>query len=139
MADSPLTVEIITPQKVVYSGKAVSVSMPGSLAPFQVLSRHAPIVSSLEVGLIRIVGQNNNYTWFAVGSGFTEVLANRVSILVEHAVEASSINTDSTRANLAQDKEKLKATEDPVKKAEIKELILFGETCLKAAEKNQIN
>ncbi len=82
-----LDVEIVTPQKTVFTGKAQSVNVPGSLAPFQVLFNHAAIVSSLDNGTIRIVDSNGKNIFFATGKGFAEVNKNLVSILVESALE----------------------------------------------------
>ena len=48
-------VEIVTPQQVVYAGEVESVTLPGIVAPFQVLVNHAPILTALEIGDIKIV------------------------------------------------------------------------------------
>lgn len=84
-ADKLLNIEIITPQKIVYSGNAISISLPGALSPFQVLYNHAPIVSNLNSGKIKIVEQNNETLVFKTGTGFVEVRNNKVSILVDSA------------------------------------------------------
>lgn len=80
-----LDVEIVTPGSVVFNGKAVSISLPGSLSPFQVLYNHAPIVSSLENGTIKIIDDTENAVFFKVSKGFAEVRNNLVSILVDTA------------------------------------------------------
>lgn len=80
-----LDVEIVTPQKTVFTGKAQSVTVPGSLAPFQILYNHAAIVSSLDQGKVRIVDTNGKDVLYTTGKGFAEVNKNLVSILVESA------------------------------------------------------
>lgn len=85
--DKLLNVEIITPQKKIFAGKASAVSVQGAQSPFQVLYNHAPIVSSLEDGSTKIIEENGKEIKFATGSGFAEVSRNNVSILVETAVE----------------------------------------------------
>ena len=80
-----LDVEIVTPQKTVFTGKAQSVTVPGSLAPFQILYNHAAIVSSLDQGKVRIVDSNGKDVLYSTGKGFAEVNKNLVSILVESA------------------------------------------------------
>lgn len=80
-----LEVEIISPQKVLFSGKARSVSVPGAMSPFQILYNHAPIVSSLNNGITKIVDETDSLLFFKTSSGFVEVRNNRVSILVERA------------------------------------------------------
>lgn len=89
-----LEVEIISPDSLIYSGKASSVMLPGTKSPFEVLINHAPIVSSLEVGLVRIINEAGKSVWFAVGKGFAEVHKNKVSILVDSAVGADKIDNN---------------------------------------------
>jgi len=105
--DNVLTVEIVTPEKVMYSGKAISVTVNGSKAPFQVLNRHAPIVSTLEIGITKVVDDANNTILFATGSGFTEVHNNKVSILVESAYRADEINVEALTKEIEGIKNKL--------------------------------
>jgi F-type H+-transporting ATPase subunit epsilon len=81
-----LNVEIITPAEVIFSGKAISITLPGSKSSFQVLSGHSPIVSSLENGKIKIdLGKEEKL--FQSSTGFAEVNNNKVSVLVESAQE----------------------------------------------------
>ncbi len=81
-----LNVEIITPSQVIFSGEAISISLPGSKAPFQVLSGHAPIVSSLDNGNIKIdLGKQEKI--FQSSTGFAEINNNKVSVLIESAQE----------------------------------------------------
>lgn len=77
------TLEIITPSKPIFSGTVVSVTVPGSLGNFQVLYNHAPIMSSLEIGKVKIEFSNGEEKLFITGGGTIEVLNNRVTILAE--------------------------------------------------------
>ncbi|MFC2131876.1 ATP synthase F1 subunit epsilon [Bacteroidota bacterium] len=127
-----LDVEIVTPQKTLYEGSAMSVTIPGSKGPFQILNNHAPIVSTLDVGLTRIVDKAEKPLLYATGAGFTEVHRNKISILVENAFEAEKINIDETKDELAKLKEALKESKEDI---EIKTAILEAENKIKAAEK----
>ncbi len=100
MADKLLDIEIVTPQAKIYSGRAESVSLPGSKSPFQVLFNHAPIVSSLDVGLIKIQEENGNDLWYACSTGFTEISNNKVSVLVENAVPGSEVEADKCQIDI---------------------------------------
>lgn len=80
-----LEVEIVTPQKVLFNGKASSVTVPGSKSPFQILVNHAPIVSSLSNGTVKIVDEAGKETAYSTTAGFVELQKNKVSILVESA------------------------------------------------------
>ncbi len=87
-----LDVEIITPEKVVFKNKALSVTVPGSQSSFQILFNHAPIVSNLTSGWIKLVDDKNKQLLFKTAKGFTEVSNNKISILVESAVEQNISN-----------------------------------------------
>jgi F-type H+-transporting ATPase subunit epsilon len=106
--DKLLQIEIVTPQKTVFAGKAQSITVPGTKAPFQVLINHAPIVSSLELGAIKIVDDNSKTTYYATTKGFIEVSRNLVSVLVESADESSAINSEAVAGQISELKAKIK-------------------------------
>jgi F-type H+-transporting ATPase subunit epsilon len=86
MTDKILYLEIITPKEVIFKGDVLSVTVPGSKSPFQILFNHAPIVSSLDEGQIKIADPSNKELTYKNGTGFVELQNNRISILVEDAV-----------------------------------------------------
>lgn len=102
-------VEIVSPHRKVYEGEAESVTLPGVVAPFQVLYNHAPILSELEVGDIRIVDAAGHEIHIATSGGFAEVKDNKVSVLAEAAEVASEI--DVARAELARKRAAERVTE----------------------------
>ncbi|MCY7411112.1 MAG: ATP synthase F1 subunit epsilon [Chitinophagales bacterium] len=77
-----MQLDILTPEKKIYSGEADSVSLPGTEGRFQVLNHHAPIISSLNEGWIKFVNKKEE-TKMNIRSGFVEVLRNKVTVLVE--------------------------------------------------------
>ncbi|MDC1068734.1 F0F1 ATP synthase subunit epsilon [Candidatus Kapabacteria bacterium] len=79
-----LNLEIITPSSVAFKGEADMVSLPGSKSPFQVLNNHAPIVTSLEDGVLS-VRNGSEETVFNTTKGFAEINKNVISVLVEKA------------------------------------------------------
>jgi F-type H+-transporting ATPase subunit epsilon len=87
-----LTVRIVTPRTTAYDGTALAVSVPGAQAPFQVLFNHAPIISALEPGVVKIEDANNAIEIFATKEGFVEVLKNVVTIVVNELVPVASIS-----------------------------------------------
>jgi len=94
---SQLYLEIITPSKIGYKGNVASVTVPGTKGNFQVLINHAPIISSLEIGEIKIEEQTGTATHFATSGGTIEVSNNKVIVLAESFEEADQI--DKIRAN----------------------------------------
>jgi len=76
-------VEIISPGKKIFAGEAKLVQVPGSKGSFEILENHAPIISSLDKGTIRIIDLNDKITAFEVNGGVVENKANKVIVLVE--------------------------------------------------------
>jgi len=77
--------EIIAPDQNLYSGEVDLVQVPGSKGSFQILRNHAPIISTLEQGQIRIVDQKGATTLFEVDGGVIEAKNNKIIVLAETA------------------------------------------------------
>ena len=77
-----MNLEIVSPEKIVYSGKAKSVTLPGLNGSFTILDRHAPIISALKKGVMsyKIEGKNEEMT---ISEGFVEAKKNIVSVCIE--------------------------------------------------------
>jgi F-type H+-transporting ATPase subunit epsilon len=83
-----MTLEILTPEKKLYSGEVYGVQLPGVDGKFEVLDKHAPLVSALGKGNIKILTSKTATEQYTINSGFVEVLNNKATVLVEGAVEA---------------------------------------------------
>ena len=82
-----MNLEILTPEKKLFSADVYGVQLPGVMGLFEVLDHHAPLVSALKQGKIKVLkDKSNNLAFFTVQSGFVEVLNNKVTVLVEGAV-----------------------------------------------------
>ncbi|HYC39409.1 MAG TPA: ATP synthase F1 subunit epsilon [Chitinophagaceae bacterium] len=82
-----MTLEILTPEKKLYSGEVYGVQMPGVSGSFEVFERHAPLVSALRPGRVKVIRDKQQHvTYFDIQGGFVEVLDNKVTVLVEGAV-----------------------------------------------------
>lgn len=78
-----MNITVLTPDEKVFQGEATSVTVPGTDGQFQVLNNHAPIVSSLAEGKVKIVKGGGEDMIFTIQKGFIEVLNNEVSLLVQ--------------------------------------------------------
>jgi F-type H+-transporting ATPase subunit epsilon len=78
-----MKIEIITPDKKIFAGEIKSVRVPGKKGSFQVLKDHAPIISTLENGTVRIVDQENNEITYDISGGVIEVKANKIILLAD--------------------------------------------------------
>lgn len=77
-----LTLKIISPEKIEYIGAAESVIVPGTDGEFEILSNHAPIISSLEHGNVVYTTEEGKQQ-LRISGGFVEVQKNEVSLCVE--------------------------------------------------------
>jgi F-type H+-transporting ATPase subunit epsilon len=82
-----MKLEILTPEKKVFSGEVYGVQLPGISGLFEVLDKHAPIVSALKAGSLKILNDKSSTSSYTIQSGFVEVLNNKTTVLVEAAVE----------------------------------------------------
>jgi F-type H+-transporting ATPase subunit epsilon len=82
-----MTLEILTPERKIFSGEVYGVQLPGIGGLFEVLDKHAPLVSALKAGKLKILRTKNDMAHYTIQSGFVEVLNNRATVLVEGAVE----------------------------------------------------
>lgn len=98
MAEKIFKLEIITPKKVVFSGDVTSFSAPGVLGGFQVLKSHAPLLSSLSIGEVKVVDAAGNESRYATSGGFVEVHENKVILLAETAERSDEIDVQRAEA-----------------------------------------
>ncbi|MDT3698328.1 MAG: F0F1 ATP synthase subunit epsilon [Thermincola sp.] len=97
MADKNITVEIVTPEREVFSEPADFVVVPGVEGYLGILPNHAPIVAGVDIGIIKVVAGNNEIK-FAVSGGFMEVNQNKVVLLADSAERGNEIDIDRARA-----------------------------------------
>lgn len=79
----PMKLEIITPEKTIYSGEVSLVQLPGIDGSFEILNNHAPLISVLVKGRIKIEEGQKQQQFFEVNGGVVEVLKNKVLVLAE--------------------------------------------------------
>jgi F-type H+-transporting ATPase subunit epsilon len=94
--------EIVTPERRVYSGQVERLQAPGSEGSFGVLVRHAPFLTSLKVGQLAFAEEGGPLIKVAISGGFAEVRGDRVAVLAETAELAQEI--DVARAQAARDR-----------------------------------
>lgn len=77
-----LYLNISSPEKTLFEGEIISVTLPGSKGSFTILDRHAPIISSLKSGLLSYVTTDNEGFELPIASGFVELSDNVVSVCI---------------------------------------------------------
>ena len=78
-----MKLEILTPEEKLFTGEVYSVQVPGSNGRFQMLNKHAPIVSSLKKGTVKIIDDKKKEFLIEVNTGIIEMKNNKIIILSE--------------------------------------------------------
>ena len=108
MSEKFFDLEIITPFEIIYQEKVRHIKLPGSDGYFGILANHAPLVTNLRVGEIK-VGIQSDEKYFATRGGIVEVLQKKTTVLVETAEEATTIDVE--RAIYAKERAQRRLTE----------------------------
>jgi F-type H+-transporting ATPase subunit epsilon len=86
-----LNVRVITPDRVVWDAKTKELILPSSTGKVGVLINHAPLLTALDIGVMKLKSDDNNWTSIVLIEGFAEVEENKATILCNAAEEGSSI------------------------------------------------
>ena len=100
--------DIRTPEGVAWQGETEIVTLPGKQGAFQVLINHAPLLTELEVGEIRLTDDAGKEQIFASSGGFAEVRLNEVTVLSETIEPAEEINSDRAKSAKERAEERIK-------------------------------
>jgi F-type H+-transporting ATPase subunit epsilon len=73
----------LTPEKKLFSGEVQGVQLPGIDGLFEVLDKHAPLVSALGVGNVKVLQKSTPAETYSIQGGFVEVINNKATVLVE--------------------------------------------------------
>lgn len=111
-----LTVRVITPGKIVWDAPADEVILPATSGSLGILTGHAPLLTALGTGVMR-VKSSNEWTTIAVMGGFAEVERNEVAVLVNRAERGDSIDLSQAVAERDAAEKALAAATD--KKAQL--------------------
>ena len=103
-----ISVQIVTPERPIYSGSCSEVRAPSALGEIGVMPGHRALLAALDAGRV-LVQAGNGDDIFAVSGGFIEVSDDSVTILAEHALAAADIDTASAKAELGQAQDSLKS------------------------------
>ena len=82
-----MILEILTPEKKIFSGEVYGVQLPGITGSFEVLDKHAPMVGALRAGKLKVLTDKVATSSYSILSGFVEVLHNQTIVLREGAEE----------------------------------------------------
>jgi F-type H+-transporting ATPase subunit epsilon len=84
--------EIVTPDRVVLDAQVRSVRLPGTQGSFGVLANHAPLITSLTTGPIKVEHENGDIEFIAASGGFADVQGDRVTVIADAAERSADID-----------------------------------------------
>ena len=117
-----LTLEIVTPEKRVYSKSVERVKLPCSEGEMEVLPGHIPLITTVDAGEVRTQSKGQSEL-IAVDKGFVEVFGDKVSILTEAAIDIEDIDLEAAEKAQKRAEEALaKAEADNLDPAEVERL-----------------
>ena len=96
MTDAKLNFSLVSPARELYSGKVDHVIAPGSEGEFGVLPDHAPFMSTLRSGRVRIIDGDTVHRYFVHG-GFADVTPEGLTVLAEEAIKLEDLDEDHIR------------------------------------------
>ena len=115
MEESKLTVqekllklEIVTPQKSVFSGFVQSFSAPGTSGGFQILHDHAPFLTTIAVGEVKVEDAKGSEWLYSTSGGFVEVSDNEITFLAETAERKDEIDIERAKEAMARAEERIR-------------------------------
>ena len=102
----PLQLDIVTPEKKIFSGSVDNVYLPGADGEMGILPQHAGLVTALKPGELRYL-YNGKVETLAIGSGFAEITQTKVIVLTDSALGEAEIDEAQVEAAMDRAKEKL--------------------------------
>jgi F-type H+-transporting ATPase subunit epsilon len=109
---STIQVEISAPERMPVQFEATQVTVPGGEGVFTVLPGHTPMLSTLGMGVLIAWDESGEARFFAINSGFAEVLDNRVVILATTAEGEQELDEDRARAAMQRAQERIRKPSD---------------------------
>ena len=135
MAEKIISLSIVSPEKIVFTGEVTSITAPGELGYFQVLFNHAALISTLGTGRLKVITESNEELLFAVSGGVFEVKNNKAILLADSIESKEDIDVERAEQTLLRAKEILESSEEKKAKEEAKQDIITEQNKLKVSGK----
>jgi len=97
---STMSFALVTPGEVKFEGTAEIVVAPGAAGDLGALPNHAPMLTTLRVGVLRATVAGQGRVEFAVKAGFMQILPDKVVVLTDTAMAPADVDVESARADL---------------------------------------
>jgi F-type H+-transporting ATPase subunit epsilon len=133
MAEGKVAFELVSPERLLLSEEVDMVVVPGEEGDFGVLTRHAPMISTLRPGVIKVHDGGAVTEQIFVAGGFAEVTPTRCTVLAEEALAVGDIDRAATEQRLSDARDDLLDAKEDSEKVAAERQIKIAEEMLKAA------
>ena len=106
-----ISLEILTPEKPIFNEKVESVTVPGTKGSFQVLKDHAPLMSTIDIGVVALKIKDQT-SYFTTGGGTIEVKKNKITILADSMEKVEDIDVDRAQQAKERAEERIRNKKD---------------------------
>jgi F-type H+-transporting ATPase subunit epsilon len=127
-------VDIVSPEGQMFSGEATMVFAPGVEGEIGVAPRHAPLLTTLTAGVVRVQSEGQEEQSFYVGGGALEIQPHKVSVLADTAARARDIDEAAAQAAKARAEEAMRGNKDKIDIAEAQAELARAMAQLRAIE-----
>jgi len=127
---------IVTPEKIVFDDFVSSLIAPGTLGYLEILTDHAPIISSLKTGKLIITDKDQKKWFWAISEGFLEMSKNKATVLAEAVEIASEIDLKRAEAAMKKARKRLMAKDKEIDIERSKKSLHRAENRMKLAREN---
>jgi F-type H+-transporting ATPase subunit epsilon len=111
-------VDIVSPEGQMFAGEATMVFAPGAEGEIGIAPRHAPLLTTLTAGVVRVQSEGQEEQSFYVGGGALEIQPHKVSVLADTAARARDIDEAQAQAAKARAEEAMRGKTDKIDMAE---------------------
>ena len=132
MADS-VEFELVSPEKLLLSKSVEMVVVPGSEGDFGVLPRHAPLISTIRPGIIRVYEGGQVIDQIFVAGGFAEVTGTRCTVLAEEALPVADIDRAAVEKGMSDIRDDLQDAKNDDEREAIQHKLAVAEAKLQAS------
>ena len=114
IAEELLKLEILTPQKSIFSGYVESFTAPGTSGGFQILHDHAPFLTTITIGEVKVREADGNELLYSTSGGFVDVSNNTITFLADTLEQKDEIDIDRAKAAKTRAEERLTKKEEGI-------------------------
>ncbi|MGD8341384.1 MAG: F0F1 ATP synthase subunit epsilon [Gammaproteobacteria bacterium] len=130
-----LHVEIVSAEGAIYSGEAKMVFAPARMGEIGIAPRHAPLLTDLKPGSVRVEGEDGEERFFYVTGGVLEVQPHLVTVLADSALHADQLDEDAALAARERAKEALEGVHGDIDLEQAQAELVEAEARYRAAQK----